>query len=45
MIVDEIVNGESGTAQSPTTPFQKVEQDYTYDCFVPIVVSASPLLF
>ena len=44
MIVDQAVNGSAGPA-SPSSTFQEIEQDYTYDCFVPIVVSASHLLF
>ncbi|KAI1792562.1 hypothetical protein LXA43DRAFT_887340 [Ganoderma leucocontextum] len=33
VIVDQIVNGTSGSMRQ----FQAIEQDYTYDCFVPIV--------
>ncbi|KAM5540700.1 hypothetical protein V8D89_005731 [Ganoderma adspersum] len=36
VIVDQAVNGSAGPT-SPSSTFQEIEQDYTYDCFVPIV--------
>ncbi|PIL36459.1 hypothetical protein GSI_00148 [Ganoderma sinense ZZ0214-1] len=37
VIVDQGVNGTTGPTSSPLSTFEEIEQDYTYDCFVPIV--------